>query len=145
VEEFNAAITEADRGGAYVRVPPEVAASLGGTGRVAVWARFDGIAYRGSVVTMGGEKVLGMLKSIRAELGKGPGDVVTVTVERDESERLVEIPSDLRAGLDAADLHERFRMLSYTHQREYVSWIEEAKRPETRARRIDKTIEGLGA
>jgi hypothetical protein len=143
VEVFKAEIIEANRGGAYVRVPPEVAASLGGKGRVAVRASFDGIAYRGSVVTMGGEKVLGVLKSIRAEPGKGPGEAVTVTVERDQADRLVEIPADLRAGVDSARLHERLRALSYTHQREYVSWIEAAKRAETRARRIDKTIEGL--
>jgi Domain of unknown function (DUF1905) len=65
VETFDAVIVEADRGGAYLAVPPEVVVALGGKGRIPVQATFDGIAYRGSVVSMGGEKVIGLLKAIR--------------------------------------------------------------------------------
>jgi hypothetical protein len=143
METFDATVMAADRGGAYVQVPPDVVASLGGKGRIPVRASFDGIHYRGSVVSMGGEKVLGLLKSVRTELGKGPGDVVTVTLELDEGERSVTVPDDLRAALDGAGLLKRFDGLSYSHQREYVLWIDSAKRPETRAHRIDQTIERL--
>jgi len=143
VETFAATIEEADRGGAFVRVPPAVVAALGGKGRIAVEATFDGVAYRGSVVSMGGAMVVGVLKDIRTALGKGPGDEVTVTLAPDTAPRTVEVPDDLRTALDEARLTATFTGLSYSHQREYVMWIDEAKKPETRARRITQTVERL--
>jgi hypothetical protein len=141
VEAFEAAIQPAPGGGAYVEIPPAVAAELGGTGRIAVNATFDGVAYRGSIVSMGGAKVLGILKDIRVKLGKKPGDRVSVTVEADLAERSITLPDDLREALSDAHLLERFTGLSYTHQREYVTWIEGAKQAPTRARRVSQTIE----
>jgi hypothetical protein len=141
VEAFEAAILAAPRGGAYVEVPAAVVEGLGSKGRIAVRATFDGIAYRGSIVSMGGVKVLGILKEIRLQLGKTAGDRVSVTVEADLAERSVTLPDDLQLALSAAGLLERFTALSFTHQREYVSWIEDAKQPSTRARRVGQTIE----
>jgi Domain of unknown function (DUF1905)/Bacteriocin-protection, YdeI or OmpD-Associated len=143
VETFDAQIVEAGGGGAFVRIPPDVVAALGGKGRIPVQATFDGVAYQGSVVSMGGEKVVGVLKAIRSRLGKQPGDTVTVTLELDRGERSVQVPDDLRAALDDAGLGAVFDASSYTHQREYVSWIEEAKKVETRARRVRATMERL--
>jgi hypothetical protein len=140
VETFDGEIIQADRGGAFVVVPPEVVDALGGKGRIPVQATFDGIAYRGSVVSMGGNKVIGLLKDIRTQLGKQPGDVVTVTLEMDRAERSVEAPEDLRAALDEAGLVEAFEALSYSHRRQHVAWIEEAVKPATRARRISQTV-----
>lgn len=114
-----------------------------GKGRIPVQATFDGIAYRGSVVSMGGEKVLGLLKAIRTELVKQPGDIVRVTVELDRAERFVPVPDDLRVALDRAGLGATFDALSYSHQREYVSWIEEAKKADTRSRRISQTVDRI--
>lgn len=146
VETFDAAIVEGPRGGAYVVVAPDAVVALGGKGRIPVLATFDGIEYQGSVVSMGAEeKILGVRRAIRDALGKGPGDVVTVTLEVDRSERSVAVPEDLRAELERENLSERFAALSYSHQREYVQWIGEAKRPDTRRRRIDQTVERLRA
>ena len=132
MQSFEAEIVEVEGGGAFVRVPDDVVAALGGKGRIPVEATFDGVAYRGSVVSMGrgggGGKVLGVLKGIRAELGKQPGDTVA---------------DDLRTALDAAGLADKFTALSYSHQREYVTWIDEAKKPDTRARRIAGTVDRL--
>jgi uncharacterized protein YdeI (YjbR/CyaY-like superfamily) len=108
-----------------------------------VRATFDGIEYRGSIASMGAGPCLGLLQAIRAELGKGPGDTVAVTVERDTAERTVEVPGDLARALSDAGLRDAFDALSYTRRREQVTAITDAKRPETRARRIEKTIEGL--
>jgi hypothetical protein len=138
---FDATIEAADRGGAFVAVPDDVIETLGGKGRIPVRATFDGVAYRGSIVSMGGGKILGLLKAIRTELGKGPGDAVQVTVELDDEERAVTVPDDLRDALGAAGRADGFAQLSYSHQREYVTWIEEAKGPGTRARRIGETVE----
>jgi hypothetical protein len=143
METFDATIEEADRGGAFVRVPAAVVAALGGKGRIAVDATFDGLPYRGSVVSMGGDMVVGVLKDIRTALGKAPGDTVTVTLAPDAAPRTVEVADDLRVALDEAGLTGTFSALSYSHQREYVLWIDEAKKPATRARRIAGTVERL--
>jgi len=143
MEEFRATIVAADRGGAFVVVPAAVVDALGRGGRIPVRATFDGVEYRGSIASMGGEKVLGVLKAIRDQLGKGPGDDVTVTLVRDEAPRTVRVPDDLRAALDAAGRRAAFDALPYSHQREYVEWIAEAKRADTRARRVAKTVDGL--
>ena len=143
MEEFRAPLIAADRGGAYVVVPPEVVDALGGDGRIPVRATFDGVEYRGSIASMGGAKVLGVLKAIREQLEKEPGDVLTVKVARDDAPRTVAVPEDLAAALDAAGRLGAFDALSYSHQREYVEWIDEAKRAETRARRIAHTVERL--
>ena len=145
MERFEATIVGARGGGAYVEVPPDVLAALGGKGRIPVRATFDGIDYRGSVVTMGGVRCIGVLKSIRAAIGKGAGDTVVVTLAPDTDERAVEIAADLRSALESAGANGAFAALSYSHQREYVEWIEDAKRPATRERRIGETIVRLTA
>ena len=143
MERFEAVIQDAGGGGAYVEVPGEVLAALGGGGRIPVQAGFDGIAYRGSIASMGGCRALGVLKGIRSELGKGPGDAVVVTVSRDDGERTVDVPADLAEALEAAGAREAFDKLSFSHRREHVNAVNEAKKPETRARRIAKAIDML--
>jgi len=145
VEHFDAEIVAVERGGAFVTVPAGVVDALGGGGRITVLATFDGHPYQGSVVTMGGGKVLGVRKDVQRAIGKGPGDRVAVTLERDDTERTVTVPDDLAAALDAAGRRAAFDALSYSHQREYVMWIDEAKRADTRARRVAGTIERLGS
>ena len=88
--EYNAVIRELpEKGGAYVVFPWNIREAFG-KGRVKVHATFDGIPYDGSIVNMGVKNedgsvcyILGMLKAIRAQLGKGDGDTVhMVIVER---------------------------------------------------------------
>jgi hypothetical protein len=143
METFEATIVMNDGGGAWVEVPGEVIAGLGGGGRIPVHATFDGVEYRGSIASMGGCMALGILKSIRTELGKGAGDPITVTLERDAAERTVEVPADLAAALEEAGLRKAFDALSYSHRREHANAITDAKKPETRARRIGKALEML--
>jgi hypothetical protein len=143
METFEGRISVNDGGGAWVEVPGEVIAALGGGGRIPVLATFDGVAYRGSVASMGGCMALGMLKSIRSELRKGDGDTVNVTLERDAAERTVDVPDDLAAALATEGLREAFDKLSFSHRREHVTAINDARKPETRQRRIDKAVEML--
>src|SRR4029450_11239557 len=72
-------------GGHLVEVPYEVAAALGGRGRIPVQASFNGVPYRGSIVKMGGVMMLGVTKAAMAEAGAGPGDVLDLVVENDEA------------------------------------------------------------
>ena len=140
---FSAPI-ELSGNGAYVTVPFDVERAFGRK-RVPVLATIDGIPYRGSLVRMRGEcHVLGVLKEIRVALGKDEGDVVEVVLEEDTSERAVDIPPDLTTALASApDAACRFDALPYSHKREYVRWIEEARRETTRTARIASTIERL--
>ena len=87
--EFEATIAAADRGGAYVAVPPTVVDALGGRGRTPVVATFDGVEYRGSVVSMASAMVIGVLKQVRTRLGKEPGDTVAVTLVVDDEPRQI--------------------------------------------------------
>lgn len=129
-----------------VDFPYNVLEIYGTRGQVKIKATFDGVPYRGSMTKMGKGDCYWLLvcKDIRAQIGKNPGDTVHVTVRRDTEERVVTKPADL-AALFAAnpEAEALFDKLSYSHQREYVQWIEEAKRPETRDRRLAGTIEML--
>jgi Bacteriocin-protection, YdeI or OmpD-Associated/Domain of unknown function (DUF1905) len=131
-------------GGHLVDVPDEVVAALGGRGRIPVQASFNGIPYRGSIVRMGSVMMLGVTKAIMAEAGAGPGDVLDVVVENDEAPREVEVPPELTKALK---LNPAARAvwdgLSFSHRREYVGYIVEAKMEETRARRVERTIQAL--
>jgi bifunctional DNA-binding transcriptional regulator/antitoxin component of YhaV-PrlF toxin-antitoxin module len=138
---FRAVIREAGGGGAFVEVPFDVEAAFGKK-RVQIVASIDGEPYRGSLVRMGGDcHMLIVLKEIRAKIGKQAGDEVEVTVAEDDAPRVVEVPPDLGAALSAEpEVHAFFRGLAYTHQREYVKAIDEAKREETRRARVAKTM-----
>jgi hypothetical protein len=81
-------------------------------------------------------------RAAKAATGVDAPDRVRVTMELDAEPRTVRLPADLRAALrDDPEAEGAFAKLSYTHRREYVEWIAEAKRPETRAQRITSTIE----
>jgi hypothetical protein len=131
-------------GGHLVEVPDDVIARLGGKGRTPVTATFDGVPYRGSIVKMRGVMMIGVTKAIMAEADVEVGDTLTVAVENDDAPRDVEVPPDLsKAFRGAKDAKAEWDRLAFTHQREYVEAILDAKRPETRARRVDTTIEAL--
>jgi hypothetical protein len=141
---FDATIEEGRGGGAFVTVPFDVKAAYG-SARPRVLVTFDGEPYRGSIAPMGGVSLIGVLKEIRGKIGKGIGDTVRVTVEADTAPREIDIPEDAAAALRQADLQAEFDKLSYTHRKEHINAIAEAKQPQTRQRRIDKMIEMLRA
>ena len=115
-----------------------------GAKRVAVKATINGAVYRGSIVRMGGKYMLGIPKSFREKAGLKAGDNIVVTIEKDTEERTVEVPADLAQELrrDKA-LNEAWKKLSYTIRKEQAHGLEDAKKPETRARRLEKTLELL--
>ena len=142
--EFAGVIKTTGEGGAYVEFPFDVEEKYGVKGRVPVKVTFDGVPYAGSMVRMGTEcHLLLILKEIREKMGKGEGDKVAVTVELDDAPRVIVLSPDVEAAYKKAGVLERYRAMSYTHQREYNLWIEEAKQEETRKRRIAKAVEEL--
>lgn len=143
-QTFSATIQNAGGGGAFVEVPFDVEAVFGSK-RPRVKAMIEGVPYRGILTRMGTDyHMLIILKEIREKIGKTFGDQVRITVEPDIEPRVVEIPAELRKAFRTErEAKAFFDRLSYTHQREYVMWINEAKREETRQRRIVKAIEML--
>ena len=141
---FTGRIQDAGGGGAFVEIPFDVKEAFG-SGRPRVKALIAGIPYRGSLVRMGGEHhMLIILKGIREQIGRTFGDEVKIVVEADAEPRAVEIPADLLKELKKhKEAKAFFDNLAFTHRREYVRWIESAKRDETRAARILRTIEML--
>jgi hypothetical protein len=139
--KFKAKIEDTFSGGAYVLFPYDVQEEFGTKGRVPVKATFNGVAYSGSLVKYGApQHMLCVLKSIRDEIGKGPGDTIEVVVWKDEAERVVAILAPFKALLKKEGLLAGFEKLSYTHRKEYVRWIEEAKKEETRQNRMAKAV-----
>lgn len=140
---FDAQILAGRGGGAMVEVPFSVREAYGTGGQVKVRATFDGHPYRGSVAPMGdGVHAIGLRKDVRAAIGKDVGDVVSVTLERDDEPRRVEVPPELVRVLQARpEAAGRFERLSYTHRREFSEWVAEGRKAETRERRAGKAVE----
>lgn len=141
---FTAVIQNAGGGGAFVEVPFDVEKAFGSK-KPKVKATIDGIPYRGTLVRMGSERhLLLILKSIREQAGKTFGDDVHLTIEADTAPRVVEIPAELKQAFKTEkEAKGFFEKLSYSHQKEYVAWINDAKKEETRQARALKTIEML--
>ncbi len=140
---FEAPILEGRGGGAYVEVPFSVPDVFGTRGQMRVKGTIDGHPLQSSVAPMsGGSHVLGIHKATRAAIGKSIGDRVAIVIEPDLAERTVAVPAELAAVLAKnRTARTAFEKLAHTHRKEYVEWIEQAKRPETRQRRIAQTVE----
>jgi len=128
-----------------VNFPYDVEKLYGTRGQVKVKVTYDGVSYRGSLAKMGHHcHFLLVRKDIRKLIGKNAGDTVLVTVQRDTEERVVEVPDDLAAAFAVApEAQVLYEKLSYTHRKEYVQWINDAKKAETRATRVARTVEML--
>jgi hypothetical protein len=132
---------------AAIVLDDEQVATLGeGAKRFPVAATIGDFTWRGSVTRMGGEFLLGMSKAVREGAGAEAGDTVDVLIELDTAPREVEAPEALATALAGDDVaRASFERMSYTHRKEYARWIEEAKREETRERRVAKALEMLRA
>ena len=131
--------------GAFIRVPQAVAKQLALKGRPKIKAVIAGIPYRGSLMPMGdGTFGLGVLKAIQKEKGIDNGDVITVDLEIDTEERTVDIPHDLAAALKRdAGASAAWEKLSFTNRKEIALSLTEAKKPETRERRLQAAMNRL--
>jgi hypothetical protein len=141
---FQAKIEPGDGGGAYVLFPFDVEREFGTKGKVPVQARFNGVPYAGTLIKYGNPvHVLPMLKAIREQIGTAPGDTVDVELWKDEKPRVIEVPADFKQAMKEQGVMPLFDRLSFTHRKEYCRWIAEAKKDETRMRRVEKAVELL--
>jgi len=144
---FDGTLEAARGGGAFVAIPDDALAALGGGKRFRVRGSVNGVAFESSAMAMGAGRVcLGVHKATREAARVGVGDKIHVELERDERERVVVVPPELEAALARdAEARAAFERLSFTNRREYADWVGGAKRVETRERRLAKAVELLRA
>ena len=116
---------------------------LGGGKRAPVTVTIGAKTVRLRLAAMGGQNLIGISKVNREALGVQIGDTVVATIALDAAERTVDLPPDAAKALDKARLRKAFDALAFTHQKEHVRAITEAKKPETRAKRIEAMLEKL--
>jgi hypothetical protein len=125
-------------------VPDEVVDALGAGQRPPVTVTIGGYTYRNTIARMGGRFLLGVSAEHRTGAGVAAGDELDVDVELDAAPRTVDVPADLAAALATEPgLRERFDALAYSHRKEHVRAIEEAKAAATRERRIAACVTKL--
>jgi Bacteriocin-protection, YdeI or OmpD-Associated/Domain of unknown function (DUF1905) len=144
--EFRTSLQERGPAAAVVLDDSQVAAVGEGPKRFPVVATVNGYTWRTSVARMGGEFLVGLSKEVRDGAGVVAGDEVNVILELDAAPREVEVPEALAAAL-ASDTEAKaaFERMAYTHRKEYARWIADAKRDETRERRVQQALEMIRA
>ena len=130
-----------------IMIPFEVEKVFGTRARVPVRGTINGFEFRSSIFPMGdGHHYMLVNKVVREGAKAKAGDRISVVMQRDDEPRIITPPGDFARALKSNKTAQAtWDKLSYTHRKEYVGAIEEAKKPETRARRIEKTIAQLAA
>lgn len=129
---------------AFIEFPFSTEELFNKKGQVKIKATFDQkVEYRGSLAKMKSNcHILGLTQEVRKQLGKNFGDEVFVSLIEDKEERTVEIAEDITSVFNEnTEAKKLFDAMSYTHRKEYIRWIEEAKKPETRENRKIRMIE----
>jgi Domain of unknown function (DUF1905)/Bacteriocin-protection, YdeI or OmpD-Associated len=137
IKEFRALLHgRPDSTATYVLVPAAVMKTFGGKVRVPVRVTINGAEHRTTICNMGMGPMIGVPGALRKAAGVERGKRITVALEADHEERTVALPKDFARAMSAAE-RRAYNEMSYSHRKEYVMWIEDAKKLETRARRIE--------
>ncbi|TFV74972.1 DUF1905 domain-containing protein [Blastococcus sp. CT_GayMR19] len=142
--EFRATIILGGKTATGIEVPAVVVEEMDAGKRPPVVVTLGGYTYRTTVAPYTGAYFIPLAAEHRQAAGVVAGDEVDVRIELDTAPREVPVPDDLAAAFDEP-ARAAFDGLAYTHQKEWVRWVEEAKKPETRTARIEKTVESLRA
>jgi hypothetical protein len=127
-----------------IEVPPSGVEALGGGKRPPVRITLHEHTYRTTVAKMGGRFLIPVSAEVRQAAGVTAGDDLDVGIELDDAPRTVEVPADLAAALEAEPAAaQAWTALSYTHRKEWVRSVEDAKKPETRQRRVQAAVDQL--
>lgn len=140
-QTFTTKIAGGDRDGAKIYIPFDVK-EVFGSARAKVKVTVNKHLYRTTTAVMGGKYVIPLRKEIREAIGKDIDDPVNVIIEPDTEERIIVVPNDFKkAFAKNKNANSVFNNFAYTHRKEYVQWIESARKQDTRSRRIEKAIE----
>ena len=126
-------------------IPDEIVEGFGAGRRVPVVVTLNDYTYRSTVAVMGGKYLVGLSAAHRAAAGVAGGEEHEVIIEHDAAPRTVEVPDDLAAALAKAGCRAEFDGLNFSTRKEHARAVTEAKKPETRERRIAKIVEQLTA
>jgi hypothetical protein len=141
---FSAEVLSAGQGGGHALVVPKEVAATFHSKRPAVVAHVNGVEYRSRLAVYGGQSYLGLRKDLLRRLEVGVGDLVEVELDEDHEERvMVESPELTTALGENPAAKAAYDQLPPSHRAEYARWIDEGKKPETRADRVAKTIKRL--
>lgn len=147
-QTFTATLIGRGPNGAWIHldVPFSVKEVFGTRARVAVRGTVNGFPFRSSLMPRGeGVFYMAINKEMQAGAQCGAGDTVRVVMEPDTAPRTVTVPAYIKKALKNAPVQDKaFAALSYSHKKEYADWIDAAKKPETRAARIEKMLTMLG-
>jgi hypothetical protein len=142
VKQFKAKLASARGGGHTVAIPADVADAVGLKYGARVRGSFDGVAYRSSLMKVSGMFHLGVHKATVEAAGAAIGSTVAVKIELDPEPLPTDtVPPDLTKAL--APVRAAWDKLSPSHKREHVKHVIDAKKPETRAKRIATTVAAL--
>ncbi|HYD16798.1 MAG TPA: YdeI/OmpD-associated family protein [Candidatus Nanoarchaeia archaeon] len=128
---------------AVAQVPFDVK-ELWGKARIPVKGTINGFSFRTTVMRMDGRYCFCVNATMRKGANVDVGDTVHIALEPDTAPRVIEIPAELKKSL-GAKLTGKLESMAYTHQKEFVNWYTEAKKDETRERRVEKMKEMLGS
>lgn len=128
----------------YIEVPIDIEKEFGAK-RIKVKAKFNNVEYIGSVVKMGLPcYIIGITKEIRNKIKKTYGDIISVELEEDKEERIIELPEEFKEKLEAnKKAYKFYEALSYSQKRKYFQMITSAKKEETKIKRMNEAIEKL--
>ena len=125
-------------------MPEAVVAGLGKGKRPPVRVTLHEFTWRTTVAVYGGEYYIGLTRAVCGQAGVVFDVPVEVEVELDATAREVEVPAELAALLEREPgLKTAFERLSFTNRKEYASWIADARREQTRERRLGQAAEML--
>ena len=143
--QFKAKIEGKEAGVVAAITPPvDVPEMFGTRARVPIRGTINGFPFRSSLMPCGGRHMMPVNKVLREGAGVRPGDTVDVVMERDEAERTVEAPPQLKKELARnKKAREKWETLSFSHKKEMAIAIRDAKQEETRARRLAKIMQVL--
>jgi bacteriocin resistance YdeI/OmpD-like protein/uncharacterized protein DUF1905 len=143
-QRFRTVIEAATGGGAAARIPLDISAQLGGLKQMRVTGSLNGTPIRTSTMPYRGGLYVGLHKAAREAAGVQIGEEVELELRRDDSPRVLELPPELEAAFAAEpELRARFDALSFSRRRDLAGPISDAKKPETRAARLEKALAAL--
>jgi hypothetical protein len=128
-----------------IEVPETNLSALGAGKKPAVTVTVAGYSYQSTVAVMGGKFMIALSKAHRNAAKIQGGDLVEVTLELETAPRVVEVPAELAAALEQANLQNAFAALAVSRRKEHVRQVEEAKSQDTKDRRIQKIVSSLAA
>jgi hypothetical protein len=145
--EFDATVEKAsDSAACGIRVETaDVVRWFGRKSRVPVVATINGYTYRSSLSPMGGCHMLPVAAPVRAGAHIAAGNRISLALREDTEERTIDVPGDLAKALAAAKLREAFDAMAFTHRKEWVGAVQDAKRPETRSKRLADCVAAMRA